>query len=204
MSIRYLFVAALATGSGAVAGMTQVAPTSYDMLNGESGAGTYWDDSYNGMGSTTTSGAALSGGLGDLTDGVIATQFWLSNSAPYVGWSTIVPVITFHFDEVISFGDIVFYVEDSNGFGGVAPPSQVRIEGGSMTLDAFVADPADGAPFAFTVNANGITSDTLVVTLFDGAGPWIFLSEVEFFAVPTPGAGALAIGLMGFAARRRR
>lgn len=204
MSFRYLFVAALATGSGAFAGMTQVAPSSYDMLNGEASAGAYWDDSYNGNGSNTTSGAALSGGLGDLTDGVIATQFWFSNPGPYVGWNTIVPVITFHFDQVIDFGDIVFHFEDSNGFGGVAPPSQVRIEGSSTTLDAFVTDPADGAPFGFTFDAHGITSDTLVVTLFDGAGNWVFLSEVEFFAVPSPGAGVLAIALAGFGVRRRR
>lgn len=47
----------------------------------------YWDRDYTGNGSVapisaphTNDGEALSGGLGDLTDGVIATQDWFSSN----------------------------------------------------------------------------------------------------------------------------
>ena len=63
--------------TGAVASV-QIFATSYEMPNGggDASGGTYnyWDGSYSGSGSTTTDAAALSGGLGDLTDGIIATE----------------------------------------------------------------------------------------------------------------------------------
>src|SRR5687768_17614164 len=70
-----------------------ILPTSYDMLNGESGTFTYHDETYNGSGSTTTDLAPLSGGVGDLTNGIIAASNWfvteLVPNGPYVGWQTI-------------------------------------------------------------------------------------------------------------------
>ena len=86
-------LAALAAAS-TFAAAGNVVPTSYDMLNGQTGSFTYWDDSYNGTGSPTTSGDLLTGGLGDLTDGVIATENWFSTPGPYVGWDSITPTIT--------------------------------------------------------------------------------------------------------------
>lgn len=78
---------------------------SYDMPNGAeytSYSGyEYFDESYNGTGDTTVSGAQLSGGTGDLTDGVIGTATWeptnffttpeqrailQAGMRPYVGW----------------------------------------------------------------------------------------------------------------------
>ena len=47
----------------------------YSMLNGESGSQTYYDDTYGGPGSSgnpTVSGSFLSGGLGQLTNGLFA------------------------------------------------------------------------------------------------------------------------------------
>jgi hypothetical protein len=54
--------------------VNKLMPASYDMLNGESGSYTYYDDTYDGDGDTGTPLAPLSNGLGDLTDGVIATE----------------------------------------------------------------------------------------------------------------------------------
>jgi hypothetical protein len=59
------------------------------MLNGEGGPGNpYWDDTYNGAGSTTTDLAPLSGGLGQLTDGIIPTENFnlVEPNGPYVAW----------------------------------------------------------------------------------------------------------------------
>src|SRR5438128_164853 len=60
----------------------QLFATSYDTPNGDgqahSGSFNYWDLGYTGAGATNVDGAALSGGLGDLTDGVIASDFWFN------------------------------------------------------------------------------------------------------------------------------
>lgn len=57
-----------------------VVPTSYDMLNGESGywaavgQGGYWDRSYSGAGNRLQDLSPLSGGRGQLTDGRLAAR----------------------------------------------------------------------------------------------------------------------------------
>ena len=91
----------------------------------------------------TTDGAPLSGGLGDLTDGVIATDNWVvteppAGNGPYVGW-TIDPVITFNFAPGTTVNAMTIYVDDANGNGGVSTPGGVRINGGAPIG---LADPA--------------------------------------------------------------
>src|SRR5438067_2130557 len=75
--------------------LSQLTPISYDMPNGfgraSGGMYNYWDKQYTGTGSTMTDGALLTGGLGDLTDGVIAGGHWydvenIQGTGPYVGW----------------------------------------------------------------------------------------------------------------------
>jgi hypothetical protein len=197
-------LAALAAAS-TFAAAGNVVPTSYDMRNGETGTFTYWDDSYNGSGSTTTSGDLLSGGLGDLTDGVIATQNWHQTPGPYVGWDTITPTITFKFGGEVQIDSIILHLDDSNGSGGVTPPSSVLVEWANGSLLAEITDPDSGEPFAFTINALGFTGSELRVTLNDGAAQWVFLSEIEFNGVPGPGALSLGVlgGLMCMPRRRR-
>lgn len=197
-------LAALAAAS-TFAAAGNVVPTSYDMLNGQTGSFTYWDDSYNGTGSPTTSGDLLTGGLGDLTDGVIATENWFSTPGPYVGWDSITPTITFKFGGEVQIDSIILHLDDSNGSGGVAPPASILVEWANGSLLAEVTDPDSGEPFAFAINALGFTGSELRVTLNDGAAQWVFLSEVEFNGVPGPGAlslGALG-GLMCMPRRRR-
>lgn len=67
-------------------------PVSYTMLNGNTGDYEYHDSAYNGTGDVTQDRAPLSGGVGELTDGVISTEGWTprgffgSKDSPYVGW----------------------------------------------------------------------------------------------------------------------
>jgi len=212
-----LFSAAVALSLSAVAASAAtVSPTSYDMANGQNGSYTYQDGSYSVGGSlhpnANISSAALSGGLGELTDGYIETKNWnaagvesAAGNGPYVGWASIQPVITFNFADVTDFVSATFYFDASN-VGGVAPPRSVTINGENQ----LVPTPASNAPFAFTFDlSNQAPTDTLVATIFDGQGSWVFLSEVTFeanvSAVPLP-AGALLLltGLAGLGAARRR
>ena len=213
-NILNVFCGGLMVAGAAQALPTQVTPTSYDAPNGFTGSFNYWDDSYDGSGSTTTDGAALTGGLGDLTDGVIATDNWFVVEAPdgpgpYVGW-TVDPILTFRFAKAYDFTAMTFYLDDSNGLnqygtaGGVNPPSSITVNG----VNYVVPDPASGAPFAFTVDLTGLSTDTITSTLFR-SDIWVFLSEVTFTAdvptVPLP-AGVVLLGsaVAGLGMLRRR
>jgi hypothetical protein len=157
-------------------------PVAYDMLNGETGSYTYFDDSYDGEGDNDVPLAPLSGGLGDLTDGVIATQNWNATPGPYVGWVSIDPTITFHFDRWVRVRMITLHLDDSNGGGGVYPPTQVTITMGDTTLELPVTDPPSGEPFAVSFDELGLTGDMLELTLVDNnSGRYMMLSEVEIY-----------------------
>jgi len=157
--------------------------TSYDLLNGETGTYSYFDDLYNGSGNNTVPLAPLSGGLGDLTDGVVATQHWNSTNLPYVGWKSIQPTITFHFAGNVNLHAVTIHVDDSGGGGGVVPPSHVTLNMGGVNVQFPVTDPPDNAPFAATFSNLGMTGDTLALTLQDAqftTSRYMMLSEVTF------------------------
>ncbi len=179
-------------------------PTSYDMPNGETGSFTYWDDTYNGFGSTTTDGAFLIGGLGDLTDGVIAATNWFDVPGQYVGWNTLTPSIYFNFADTVQIDSITLHVDDSNGAGGVSTPGRILLEWASGSLTFDVTDPAGSEPFALTLSNLGIEGNQVIVTMYDGTSQWVFLSEVEFNGVPAPAAGPLMLGGLAMISRRRR
>jgi hypothetical protein len=198
-----------------MAGAASASPitvASYDMPNGNSGSYSYLDESYVGASpavNSTTDGAALFGGKGDLTDGIIAANNWFVTEAPpgngpYVGWA-INPTITFHFAPGTTVDAVSFYLDDSNGNGSVMPPGSIVINGTNYV----VPDPASGDPFVFTVNNLALTGD--ITTTLNRSGGWVFLSEVTFdnglraTAVPEPlTLSIFGAGLAGMAALRRR
>ena len=136
---------------------------------------------------------------------MIATDNWfntenVAGTGPYVGWKGFDPTIDFFFAALHSFTDVTFYFDDSNGAGGVDQPSQVTINSTIYNVPTH----AGSAPFAFTVDLAGLTTDQLTVNI-KRSDEWVFLSEVTFAAVPLPAGGLLLLGgLGGLAALCRR
>jgi hypothetical protein len=187
-----------------------VHPTSYVIQNGDSnGSVSFWDDSYTGRGDNTVDGARLRRGLGDLTDGIIATQNWdevEGTGGPYVGWSSRANNLRFNFDQAYDFTSATFHFDGSGGGDGVGGPRRIRINGIWENVPAAGAD-----PFAFTFDFMRMpATDTLFVRIVRGREfDWTLLSEVTFDAnlapVPLPASGLMLLaGLGGIAALRRR
>ena len=167
--------------------VNMIGPVSYDMPNGQTGSYTYFDDTYDGDGSVTTPLAPLSNGLGDLTDGVIATQHWNQTPVPYVGWNSVDPVITFHFAHPVWITQVVVHVDDSAGGGGVYPPDDITVTFGGETHVYQVTEPPGSDPFAISLPID-LIGDTMVMTIADhSSSSYIMVSEVEFYGNPIPG-----------------
>ena len=173
--------------------VNMIMPAYYDLLNGETGTYTYYDDAYDGDGNNGQALAPLTNGLGDLTDGVIATQHWNTTSGPYVGWVSIDPTITFHFAEEVNVDVIVLHLDDNGGGGGVEAPEDVTISMGGSTETFPCTDPVGNEPFAFTLDNLGLVGDTLELTIADhSSSGYMMLSEVEFYGIAaTPCFGDL-------------
>jgi len=204
-----LMLSALATTASA----TLISPTSYDLLNGNSGSYNYWDDSYDGNGNNQVNGAALSGGTGDLTDGIIATQNWnlveapRGPNGPYVGWVNINPTINFHFGSVVDVSSITIYTDDSNGTGGVSAPLSVTINGTNFSI----TDPTTSDPLVLTFDNLAINASDIDITFYR-RNSWVFVSEISFddattTAVPIPATawlfGSGLIGLVSISKRKK-
>ena len=185
---------------------TEVFPSSYEMENGSIEFFDYRDDSYSTcleLEDGCPGGAALSGGLGDLTDGVIAESNWREaetpeSPGPYVGWRNSDPVITFRFSESVDLGRITFHVDDSNGDGNVKTPSSIEVAMGGGTQWYQISDPDGSDPFAVDLDVSALAaSDSVTVTVHRQLGgfssgseipvpdDWVFISEVEFFGGDT-------------------
>jgi hypothetical protein len=208
--MRKLTLVALGLGATLSAVAAPFTVTSYDMLNGNGqasgGSYNYWDLNYTGSGSTTTDNAALSGGVGDLTDGVITNDNWFSvengaGTGPYVGWYNQDPTITFNFGSSVNLDAIAIHVDDSNGAGGVDLPDAVVINGTWYDVDQFAAG---SEPKWLTFGGLGITGSSVDVQLIR-SNAWVFADEFEFRgeAVPEP-ASMLVLALGALFARKRK
>lgn len=195
-----LVVPALATA----AVDTRVQPLAYDVPNGESGAFTYFDDLYSGVGSKETALSLLSGGVGDLTDSIVATENWFTNPSLYVGWRSVNPTISFYLPQLTTISRIVVHVDDSNGAGGVFTPESVEIRAGDFVFSKALADPRRSRPLAVDFPALSLTDQRIDVTINRRIGAWVMVSEVEFYGVTVPGPATLAIPCAALLAARRR
>lgn len=175
-------------------------PSSYELLNGERGGGTYtfFDDAYNGSGNPQLENDALSGGLGDLTDGVIATSNWTSQPDAYIGWVSIEPEITFNFDNIIELNTVSFYFDDSE-FGGVDNPTGVTISNGINQQYLIIADPQGTGPFQVDFSNLSLVGSSFDITVHHADNQWVMLSEVEFDGVDNvpPPAAVSAPSILG-------
>ena len=210
--------AAVALALAVPASASSVFSTGYDMPNGDGtasgGSYNYWDRFYTGSGSTTTDGAALSGGRGDLTDGVVAGAAWnlVENGAgtgPYVGWyrpATPDPVVTFHFAGSPTIAGIKIHL-DNTIYGGVTTPSKIFIDG----IDTAFTGPAAGTIGFVNFTGLNLTGATHTLGFQQNGNSWTFISEITFDGksggVPEPATWAMMIagfGLVGATLRRRR
>lgn len=205
VSVAVLLVGVASGIPSTASAQVPLAVESYSMLNGMVGSSTYYDDTYNGNGSPGTELSALSGGTGDLTDGVIATLNWNQNSTPYVGWQNRNEPITFFFDGSHIVDSIMVYF-DVSGLGGVAAPLGFDVDWGFGNQSFTVPPPVGNDPSSILLQLDpGTFINELTLTPQRG-NEWTMLSEVEFFTtVPSPATGGLlTLGGLLTAGRSRR
>jgi hypothetical protein len=206
--VRVLPVFAALMGGAVTSHAVPIKPVSYNMTNGYGtavgGEYNYWDGNYNGTvgtntinGNTVLDGGQLTGGLGALTDGTIATKDWESGldtvenflgTGPYVGWTWGDPTITFNFASAVKIASMTFYVDNpALAHGGVAAPKSFTIAGADYLVDT--ANLATG-PVPISFSSLGLDTQNLTVTInrnISDTSFWIFLSEVTFDdGMPTP------------------
>ena len=214
--LRQLFIlGAVVAATPAIA--APIAVTSYSMPNGSGVANTgnfnYWDLNYTGAGTTNVANSPLSGGVGDLTDGVIASDFWFNTennagTGPYVGWvaaTTLNPTVVFNFAGTPAINSIDIHLDNSHR-GSVFAPSAIWINGVNTPFTA----PAIGTIGLGSFTGLNFGGNSLSL-LFDQINPttaWVFVNEVSFGGVvPEPASWAMLItgfGLTGAMMRRRR
>ena len=189
----------------------------YAMPNGNGvasgGSFNYWDRKYNGFGFPTVDGFGLSYGIGDLTDGIVASSFWynvenIAGTGPYVGWNaqrTYNPIITFTLASNPVVDTIRIHM-DNSGVGGVFAPSAILIDGVVTPFTAPTPGTIGWVTFS-GLNLGGISHSLQLVQPYWPS--WVFISEVTFAGsvVPEPASWAMMIagfGLIGGVMRRRR
>ena len=205
----------VAAFGAASAGAAPLTVSSYSMYNGGTGAFNYQDFTYlpcPGSDCTTT-GAALSGGAGKLTDGVPPADSWYQYGqlTPWVGWDVnetngTDPVVTFNFAGVEDINSVTVWVDNTIGYGGVYLPSMVAIDGTDFTI---APDNSNPNPRGYTFSGLGITGSSVNVQFFQTSGyPWVMVGEVSFASgVPEPATWAMmlmGLGGLGVALRLRR
>lgn len=184
-------------GGSVVAG-SKIDPVTYEMPNGDTGQFVYWDETYSN-GPVTADNQYLSGGKGQLTDGVIAPTNWNGTPYPYVGWGyNRNPEIKFHLDQTYTIFRVRVHLDDSNGYGAVSPPPSITIGAvGQPGTTYQVPDPASGAPFWFEANLENVRTSDLFVKINNG-NTITMVSEIEIYGDPAAGFYD-QLGVMGSA-----
>lgn len=209
---------ALVMASAAQAGPLTV--SSYSMPDGNTGVSTmYGDNLYTG----TNNAGMLSGGVGELTDGVFGTQVGtgpIGAWTPYVLWLSRSVQITFDLGAVQTVDSITGHF---NAFGGagvrIAPFVNIRFSAdgthfGANIRQDFVTGPyANDTPLALDLLSTSGSGRYVQLELPQISG-WYALSEVQLAnnlpvagpnGVPEPASAALVLGALGaLAATRRR
>jgi hypothetical protein len=191
------------------------------MVNGEA---SYRDSAYTGgTGNPAVALDPLSGGLGELVDTVVGNTDWAAPNTPWVGWTTVQPTLTFDFgpsDNEFEFTKASLHM---NNFvsGGVSIWDSVDVSyssngvsfGAATTYMTSPADQADTTARFIDLVLDGTGRYVRFNNFDDGAGSWIFLSEVTFEGqeippVPEPSSlvllGLGALSLVRHTRRRRR
>jgi X-X-X-Leu-X-X-Gly heptad repeat protein len=186
----------------------------YDMMNGQSGSWRYLDSTYLPCptAACTSNLGTLTGGAGQLIDGVAPAFSWGDSGqpggtfVPWVGWYSIDPGITFHFSGTPTITRVGLYLDNTPGWGDVRLPSQVDIAGQDFNITA----DANFGPRWMYFDLAPVTADTLAITLYRDSGRWTMIGEVAFEGpdggtVPEPAGLLLAAPALAlFAIGRRR
>lgn len=220
MPIPSLFVTFAAILACASATAATVAPIAYAAPNGDSvDDSIYHDESHSQYMAGMADNVLLAGGVGDLTDGVIADQPWITveppaGPGPYVGWVvdgdpaeasvSVDPLrIDFTFDETYRFTRVSLYGDHSNGVE--APASLTVWPTGDKSSAQSASFPSQSGLYALSLSlAPEIAASALSLEIDLAA--FTMLSEVTFGVVPVPPALPLLAGglaALGLAARRR-
>lgn len=178
---------------------------SYSMYNGGTGEFNYWDSTYLPCPSNncTTTGASLSGGTGQLTNGIDSTRDWnLGYPEQWVGWDEnetngANPLVTFFFNDPVTVHSIDIWFDNTLGLGFVVAPSQILVDG-----VPYVPPQNTYGPQGFTISGLNITGNSVNVQFDQGSEEWVFIGQVTFNgtspAVPEPGTMLLfAVGMLG-------
>jgi hypothetical protein len=225
--LKYFVPALIAIASATAVSAVGLPIASYSMENGQSGSQTYYDDTYGGLGATGNPGVAgspLSGGLGQLTDGVFADDTDIFDD-DWVGWFSIQPTITIDLGTPRSVDFASVHASNwSPPFNDVGAPGSAIL---SISLDNVTYTPL--GPYVMLPEHvsgdesrwidfpfGGFTARYVRFQLNDGtklAGtspgpkPWIFLDEIRVdgeIPEPTSAAFAIAVILAATTLGRRR
>ncbi len=210
-----LFLAVLLSAFAAISANAGLVPISYSMPNGDGGSYSgYTDDTYTSSNCPDCPGY-LSGGLGQLTDGITVPSFFgigeaFTHNYPYmVGWLATSVTITAFFDGTQTFGSVGLHLSDSHGAAGIDLPTTITIGGNQVFSPQPQSSEIANEWHWFTL-APGTTGSSLSIQIERANGSWTFMDEMEFTqadvsGTPEPGTIALALsglGLVGFLKRR--
>nr|XP_032837233.1 uncharacterized protein LOC116958620 [Petromyzon marinus] len=163
------------------------APLSYSVPQGQALGGTpLRDDGYSG--GESDGGGMLSGGRGQLLDGVVGHSDWQENAGlEWVGWNGSQAVsITFQFEGETLLGKVMFYSNNDEA-NGVRVFERVECSVGGNISDAVKVLDVEttwwertvAGLVIFTADLSGYRGALLHCVMYP-AGKWLLLSEVQF------------------------